>query len=168
MAIERVWNLQAERARTDKGLFMYLAWHNTHTPLECPVEWEYPSYPPYNNSNGARMTCVSEPPARLCICWATRVHIVRTRDEKVRWWWVMWGLLLLLLVGGGGWWWWRVLHRGVVAVSHACRGAFIRYPSRRRGRANNPCTVLTPKVAVLTTVLALTLTFEPWIFPNKR
>jgi hypothetical protein len=39
-----------------KGLFMYLAWHNTHTPLECPQEWEYPSWPPYNNSHASRMT----------------------------------------------------------------------------------------------------------------
>ena len=29
--------------RTDAGLFMYLAWHNTHTPLECPEEWMYPA-----------------------------------------------------------------------------------------------------------------------------
>ena len=39
-----------------KGLFMYLGWHNTHTPLECPQEWEYPSWPPYNNSHASRMT----------------------------------------------------------------------------------------------------------------
>eukprot|EP01079_Euglenida_sp_SAG-EU17-18_P004395 gene4395-798_t len=36
------------------GLFMYLAWHNTHSPLECPQEWEYPFY--YNNSNKERGT----------------------------------------------------------------------------------------------------------------
>ena len=23
-------------------LFMYIGWHNTHTPLECPEEWMYP------------------------------------------------------------------------------------------------------------------------------
>jgi arylsulfatase A-like enzyme len=41
------------------GLFLYLAWHNTHTPLECPDEWMYPAY--YNNSFKARMTynCMS-------------------------------------------------------------------------------------------------------------
>jgi arylsulfatase I/J len=41
------------------GLFMYLAWHNTHLPLECPAEWMYPAY--YNNSFPARMTynCMS-------------------------------------------------------------------------------------------------------------
>jgi leishmanolysin-like peptidase len=38
-----------------KGLFMYLAWHNTHTPLECPPEWMYPSLPAYNNSASSRM-----------------------------------------------------------------------------------------------------------------
>lgn len=40
----------------DAGLFMYLAWHNTHAPLECPSEWEYPALPAYNNSFGKRMT----------------------------------------------------------------------------------------------------------------
>ena len=39
-----------------KGLFLYLAWHNTHTPLECPPEFMYPSLPAYNNSFKARMT----------------------------------------------------------------------------------------------------------------
>jgi len=43
-------------AAAPKGLFLYLAWHNTHTPLECPPEWMYPSLPSYNNSFGARMT----------------------------------------------------------------------------------------------------------------
>jgi arylsulfatase B len=38
----------------ENGLFMYLAWHNTHTPLECPEEWMYPAT--YNNSDSARMT----------------------------------------------------------------------------------------------------------------
>ena len=44
---------------THQGLFMYLAWHNTHTPLECPEEWMYP--PLYNDSTGSRMTynCMS-------------------------------------------------------------------------------------------------------------
>ena len=36
------------------GLFLYLPWHNTHTPLECPEEWMYPAY--YNNSDPSRMT----------------------------------------------------------------------------------------------------------------
>ena len=29
----------------------YLAWHNTHTPLECPEEWMYPSLPSYHNND---------------------------------------------------------------------------------------------------------------------
>ena len=50
-------------AAAPTGLFMYLAWHNTHTPLECPAEWMFPSLPAYNNSYGPRMTynCVSLP-----------------------------------------------------------------------------------------------------------
>jgi len=38
------------------GLLLYLAWHNTHTPLECPPEWMYPSWPAFNNSLAERMT----------------------------------------------------------------------------------------------------------------
>ena len=33
---------------------MYLAWHNTHSPLECPAEWMYPNY--YNDSSSSRQT----------------------------------------------------------------------------------------------------------------
>ena len=40
--------LQQAGAAAPNGLFMYLAWHNTHSPLECPAEWEYPFY--YNSS----------------------------------------------------------------------------------------------------------------------
>lgn len=43
-------------SNTSAGLFLYQAWHNTHTPLECPEEWRYPSWAPYNNSFGQRMT----------------------------------------------------------------------------------------------------------------
>jgi arylsulfatase I/J len=34
-------------------LFMYLAWHNTHTPLECPEEW---MFPPLRLNNSQRNT----------------------------------------------------------------------------------------------------------------
>ena len=53
--IEKFAQERAAGAGT-KGLFLYLAWHNTHTPLECPPEFMYPSLPAYNNSFGARMT----------------------------------------------------------------------------------------------------------------
>lgn len=44
---------------------MYLAWHNTHTPLECPPEWMYPPLGMHGgldfNNNSQRMTynCMS-------------------------------------------------------------------------------------------------------------
>ena len=58
-------------AAAPTGLFMYLAWHNTHTPLECPAEWMFPSLPAYNNSYGPRMTynCVS-----LCTTFTSPKH----------------------------------------------------------------------------------------------
>ena len=36
-------------------LFLYLPWHVTHTPLEAPDSYLYPSLPAYNNSFDARM-----------------------------------------------------------------------------------------------------------------
>ena len=46
---------------TASGLYLYLAWHNTHTPLECPDEYRYPSWPSFHNSDPHRMTynCMS-------------------------------------------------------------------------------------------------------------
>ena len=48
-------------AAAPAGLFIYLAWHNTHTPLECPEEWSYPALPASNNSYKPRMVynCMS-------------------------------------------------------------------------------------------------------------
>ena len=40
---------------TDLRLFLYLPWHNTHTPLEAPERFDYPAYPAYNNSFAPRM-----------------------------------------------------------------------------------------------------------------
>jgi arylsulfatase B len=67
-AIERIEQFAATQQLSKKqhlssipitGLYLYLAWHNTHTPLECPKEYYYPSL--YNNSNSSRMTynCMS-------------------------------------------------------------------------------------------------------------
>ena len=39
----------ATNANAPAGLFIYLPWHNTHTPLEAPPEYFYPHYPDYNN-----------------------------------------------------------------------------------------------------------------------
>ena len=37
-------------------LFIYLAWHNTHTPLECPEEWMFPPLAAWHNNNSQRNT----------------------------------------------------------------------------------------------------------------
>ena len=43
-------------AAAGERLFLYLAWHNTHFPIQCPPEWMYASMAAYNNSEPARMT----------------------------------------------------------------------------------------------------------------
>ena len=47
---------QAKVAGADDKLFIYLAWHNTHTPLECPKEWMFPPLASWHNNNSQRNT----------------------------------------------------------------------------------------------------------------
>ena len=47
---------QAKLAGADDKLFIYLAWHNTHTPLECPEEWMFPPLASWHNNNSQRNT----------------------------------------------------------------------------------------------------------------
>ena len=47
---------QAKVAGADDKLFIYLAWHNTHTPLECPEEWMFPPLASWHNNNSQRNT----------------------------------------------------------------------------------------------------------------
>eukprot|EP00949_MAST-11_sp_MAST-11-sp1_P005247 g5247.t1 len=53
---QRAVDVIRNASETGQDLFLYLAWHNTHTPNECPEEWRYPSRPSFNDSNPERMT----------------------------------------------------------------------------------------------------------------
>ena len=49
-------NFESLAGISDVQLFIYLAWHNTHTPLECPEEWMFPPVAAWNKNNSQRNT----------------------------------------------------------------------------------------------------------------
>ena len=61
-AVDTIRNISAFPS---EKLFLYIAWHNTHTPLQCPPEWMYPPLGMHGgvdyNNNSERMTynCMS-------------------------------------------------------------------------------------------------------------